>query len=378
MMGGLNMQMLARSFLAWELTHSAIAVVAVGAGFAPPILLLSLFGGALADRVDRKRVIQYGQLAATAIALFVAVSVLTDTITIMHLIGASVVQGMMFAFLMPARQAIIPQLVPKEQMTNAIALSASGMSIMTMAAPGIGGLIYAYGGPEATYFAIAGMNIGALLLTSFLPNETGRGIGKSGHMWRDVKEGVGYVSANRTVMMLLVVALFTTLLAMPFRSLMPVQIETVFDRDVESLGLLMSMIGVGSLVGSLFIAGLSSSERRGLVLLATTMLSGFAITLSAINTSYTVAILIMMVLGLGDSGRRALNASLIMEQVDEEHRGRVMGVYMMNFGLIPIGAIPLGVISQFADVRLAFGLAGGLLIAAAAVATLGTRRIREL
>ena len=116
----------------------------------------------------------------------------------------------------------------------------------------------------------------------------------------------------------------------------------------------------------------------GLVLLATTMLSGFAITLSAINTSYTVAILIMMVLGLGDSGRRALNASLIMEQVDEEHRGRVMGVYMMNFGLIPIGAIPLGVISQFADVRLAFGLAGGLLIVAAAVATLGTRRIREL
>ncbi len=377
LMAAVNIQMLSRSFLTWELTHSPIAVVVVGAGFAPPILLLSLYGGAIADRFARKRIIQFGQLGMLAISLIVAISITTGTISVFHLLGASIAQGTVWAFLMPARQAIITQLVDDDHLTNAVALNASGMSLMTLAAPGIGGLIYGIWGPAATYYTISGLTIGAYALMGLVPHMAPVARGRR-RMWRDIKEGLAYTKHNRTVMMLLLVAFSTAVLAMPFRSLLPVQIERVFKLDVEALGLLMSMIGVGSLFGSLVIAGLSKNNHRGWVLLGTSVLSGVAILLAAATTSYAFALVIMVVLGIGDSGRRALNASLIMEQTDDEYRGRVMGVYMMNFGLIPLGAIPLGFIAQWFDVRLSFAVAGGALLAAAIGYTVLTNRIRRL
>lgn len=377
LMAAVNIQMLARGYLAWELTRSPIAVVVVGAGFAPPILLLSLYGGAVADRVSRKRIIQLGQLGMLTITLVVGVSISTDTITIYHLTGASIAQGTIWAFLMPARQAIIGQLIDEDHLTNAVALNASGMSLMTVAAPGVGGLIYGLAGPAATYYVMAGLTVAALILTSWVPGMAPVAHAKR-RMWGDIKEGLVYTKHNRTVLVLLLVALSTALLAMPFRTLLPVQIEEVFKLEVEALGLLLSMIGVGALIGSLVIAGLSKNNHRGWVLLITSMLSGVAILLAAATTSYAVAVVIMVILGLGDSGRRALNSSLIMEQTDEEHRGRVMGVYMMNFGLIPLGAIPLGFITASFDVRIAFALAGGALLAAAIGYTVFTDKVRKL
>jgi len=138
------------------------------------------------------------------------------------------------------------------------------------------------------------------------------------------------------------------------------------------------MIGLGSLFGSLVIAGLSINNHRGWVLLGASIVSGVAILLASITTTYAIALVIMVILGIGDSGRRALNASLIMEQTDDEYRGRVMGVYMMNFGLIPLGAIPLGFIAEWFDVRLSFAVAGGSLIVAAIGYTVLTRHIRRL
>jgi MFS family permease len=377
LMAAVNIQMLARGYLTWELTKSPIAVVVVGAGFAPPILLLSLYGGAVADRVSRKRIIQLGQLGMLVITLFVGISISTDTVTVYHLTAASVAQGTIWAFLMPARQAIIGQLVDEDHLTNAVALNASGMSLMTVAAPGIGGIIYGVAGPAATYYVMATLTVVALILTSWVPTLPAVSSGKR-RMWSDIKEGLVYTKHNRTVLVLLLVALSTALLAMPFRTLLPVQIEEVFKLEVEALGLLLSMIGVGALIGSLFIASLSKNNHRGWVLLITSMLSGVAILLAAATTSYTVAVGIMLLLGLGDSGRRALNSSLIMEQTDDEHRGRVMGVYMMNFGLIPLGALPLGFITASFDVRLAFAIAGGGLLAAAIGYTVFTDKVRRL
>jgi MFS family permease len=377
LMAAVNIQMLARGYLTWELTHSPIAVVVVGAGFAPPILLLSLYGGALADRYSRKRLIQYGQVGMLAITLIIGISISTDTVTVYHLAGASIAQGTIWSFLMPARQAIIGQLVDEDQITNAVALNSSGMSLMTVAAPGIGGLVYGMFGPAPTYYLMAGLTVLALILTNWVPNMDPV-VNAKRRMWSDIKEGLVYTKRNRTVLMLLLVSLSTALLAMPFRTLLPVQIEEVFKLEVEALGLMLSMIGVGALFGSLVIASLSKNNHRGWVLLITSMLSGGAILLAGITTSYTVALVIMVFLGVGDSGRRALNSSLIMEQTDDEHRGRVMGVYMMNFGLIPLGAIPLGFIAAFFDVRLAFVIAGSALLLSAIGYTVLTDRVRRL
>ena len=169
MMAGVNMQMLARGQLAWDLTHSYRDVAIVGAGFAPPILLFSLFGGALADRWDRKKMIQYGQLVIACIATIVGVTIVTEVVSIWILLLAGFAQGLVWSFLMPARQAIIPQLVPQPEVTNAVALNASGMALMTLAGPGIGGLSYGIVGPGPTYFIIAAMIFISFFLTGNIP-----------------------------------------------------------------------------------------------------------------------------------------------------------------------------------------------------------------
>ncbi|MBI4305665.1 MAG: MFS transporter [Chloroflexi bacterium] len=380
LMGGMNMQIVARAQLAWDLSGSAISVAVVGAGMAPPILVLSNIGGALADRVIRKRIIQAGQLASMVIALSVGFLVVMEEIALWHLVAASVLQGVSWAFLMPSRQSIIPELVGKESTSNAVALNASAMSLMTLVAPGIAGVMYARVGVGATFFTIAGLSLLALVLTERLPSSAGRGSSQRAKqaIWREMKEGIQYTLRNRTVLVLLVLALSTTVLAQPFRSLMPVFVHDVYGRGPEAVGLLLSMIGLGALLGTLAIAGLRKGESRGAVLLATTALSGIALVLATTTAIYGVAVLVMVLLGIGDSGRRSLNSALMLEEADESFRGRVMGLYMMNFGLIPLGAIPLAAISEVVGIRYAVAGAGALLIFAAIATTFTTSRVRRL
>ena len=380
LMAGVNMQMLARGQLAWELTNDTFMVALVGSAFAPPILIFSVFGGAFADRWDRKKMIQYSQLAICCIAGLVGFAIYTGVISIWILMLAGFAQGMGWSFMMPARQSIIPQLVSKSEITNAIALSASGMALMTLSGPGLGGLAYAWIGPANTYFLITGLMFIAFLMMSGV-TVTGEAVSKSRReekVLSAVWEGLRYSARNRTILILFVLLLATTMTSMSFRSLMPAQVDLIFGGGPTELGILMSMIGVGALLGSLFIAGLTENVQRGVVLLVCTGLSAAAILVSTFVAFFFIAMFAMMVLGLGDAGRRSLNASMLMEQADEDHRGRVMGIYMLNFGLTPIGAIPLGILAEATDIRVAFAVAGIVLAVAVLLTWVLTPRIRNL
>ena len=380
LMAGVNMQMLARGYLAWELTEDTFQVALVSSAFAPPILIFSVFGGTFADRWNRKKMIQYSQLAICAIAGFVGFTIYMDWISIWILMAAGFAQGMGWSFMMPARQSIIPQLVSKNEITNAIALSASGMALMTLSGPGLGGLAYAWIGPANTYFLITGLMFIAFLMMSGV-QITGEAVSKDRReekVLNAVWDGLRYSARNRTILILFVLLLATTMTSMSFRSLMPAQVSLIFGGEARELGILMSMIGVGALLGSLFIAGLTENVRRGVVLLVCTGLSAAAILVSTFVAFFFIAMIAMMVLGLGDAGRRSLNASMLMEQADEEHRGRVMGIYMLNFGLTPIGAIPLGILAEATDIRVAFAVAGIVLALAVLFTWVLTPRIRRL
>ena len=380
MMAGINMQMLARGQLAWELTGDNFYVALVGAGFAPPVLLFSIFGGVLADSWDRKRMVQYGQLVVAVIAAGVGVSIQTGTVSVWILLAAALAQGTVWSFMMPARQSLIPELVDKPQLTNAIALSASGMSLMTLTGPGLGGLSYALLGPGPTYFVIAVLNLAAFVLMRGVPSVANASVGgrRPSEVLAAAGDGLTYALRNRTILFLLLLLVATTMSSMSFRSLMPAYADDVLGGGPRLLGVLMSMIGLGALFGTLFVASLSTTIRRGLVLLTATGFSALAILVSSLVSLALIAGLAMAVLGLGDAGRRSLNASLLMEESDEAHRGRVMGIYMMNFGLTPLAAIPLGILAEQTSLQLAFAVAGGVLAMAVLVGTVGTRRLRGL
>lgn len=381
LMAGINMQHLARGQLAWDLTHDAFLVALVGAGFAPPILIFGLFGGSLADRWNRRRMIQYAQLIVSLVALFVAISIVMKFVTIWVLFGAALTQGVCWSFMMPARQAIIPQLVPDGELTNAVALNASGMALMTLSGPAIGGLAYWWIGPEATYFLMSGLMFVAFLMMTRVrvarPDAAAPGRRRE-NVFNSVMDGIRYSARNKTILVLLLLTLATTMTSQSFRSLMPAQVDLVFGGDAKELGILMSTIGVGALIGSLFIAGLTENMKRGVVLLVAGALSAVAILVSTYVTVFLIGIVAMLALGLGDSGRRALNSALILEQTDAEHRGRVMGIYMLNFGLRPIGAIPLGILAERTSLQTSFAVAGAVLLVSVILTWILAPRIRNL
>ena len=377
MMGGMQMQMLARGYLVYDLTGSATLLGVVSAGSAVPMLGFALFGGALADRTDRRRLIQYGQGIAALLALAVAVAIFMDRIEWYYLFWASVVQGTTFAFMMPARQAIIPQLVGRNQLTNAMAINAAGMSAMTLLSPALAGGLYAWAGPENVYFTIAGLGLASVILTSFIRQTNSGAPARKSPMLRDIMAGLRYVRNSRMVMLLIFMGLATSLLAMPFRFLMPVFVVDVYHRGPESMGLLVAIMGGGSLVGALAIAALGD-RKRGMLLIAGSFASGIALLLIAVLPLYYAAAAIMVLLGLGDSARRTLNQSLIMEVTEDQYRGRVMSVFMMNFGLMPLAVLPAGMLIDVLGGQVVIGMLAVALLAVTTVVMVTQPSLRAI
>ena len=370
-MSAMQMQMLSRGYLVYDMESSGSLLGLVNVGASIPMLVLPLFGGVLADRINRKRIIQAGQIAAALIAFSVFVLIRTERIEWFHLLVSSIMQGTMFALMMPARQALIPQLVGKGLLSNALALNTAAMSATTLAAPSVAGVLYGYFGPSNVYLLIGILSLGSCIATLFIrhngdiepdsKSHNVEGKGAINNLLSDISEGLKYVKSQRLIMVLLIMALATTVLAQPFRFLMPIFVVDVYNLGPESMGLLMSVMGLGALAGSIYIAA-HGNKNRGRILLVGSFVSGLSLLGVAVVPIYMLAVLFMIPLGLGDASRRTIIMTLIMEKSEERYRGRVMSIFMLNFGLMPLGVLPAGVISDLFGGQIAIGILAVLLI----------------
>ncbi len=377
MSSGNQMQVVAQGFLVYEITGSAKLLGIVSAGSGLSMFGLALLGGAIADRVERKLLIMMAQAGSGAVALFIAIAIVTESISWVHLLVAAIAQGAMWSFWGPANNALIPQLVGIDRIGNAVALNATSISIMVLLGPAVGGVLYATTGPEGAYFAITGARIVALLLTSLVhrPPREERTTGVS--MVSEIASGLKYVLASPLVLLLLAMGLSIVVLVQPFGYLLPTFVGDVYERSSESYGLLLSIGGLGSLVGTLIIASMGK-WKRGLVLISGSLVTGVSIILIAALPYYGAALAIMLFLGLGESARRALTQALILEQVDDLFRGRVMSLYMMEFGLMVLGVVPAGfAIDRFGS-QPVFAVMGAMLLTVAIVVLVTQKRLRDL
>ena len=275
LMGGVQMQMIARGYLVYELTERPLLLGIVNGGSAIPILLLSLWGGAIADRFDRKKIIQGGQAINAAIAIAVTYLIASGIVHWSHLLVASMLQGGMWSFMMPARQAIIPEIVGQRNLTNGLALNAAGMSAMTLVSPAIAGFLYERFGAQGVYFVITALGFLAVASTSMVRYDGSSTVRSNVPMLADIKEGLRLIAGHKLVLLLLIMGLTTTLLAMPFRFLIPVFVVKLYGRSAQELGILVSIMGLGSLTGAMFIASLGK-WKRGLLLIGGSFMSGSA------------------------------------------------------------------------------------------------------
>ena len=378
-MASLNMQQLVRGFLVFDLTGSYAALGTMYLVNSIPGLLLSAGGGVLADRVrHKKRIVQVGQLLNGTNALVLALLLAGDRLIFEHLLMAAVVHGTVMSLMMPARQAMLPEVVGYARLTNAVALNAAGMNATRLIAPSIGGFMIAAAGPAWVYFSITGLYLLATGMLMLVPTESataGRGERQDaprGGGFSDLADGLRYMWRDRTMRALLWVSILFAVLSMPFLFLLPGVVADVLDRGPGSLGLLMTIAGSGSLVGSLAVASLPG-RRRGRAFLLASLLLGVALVAFAVSSWYWVTAAIMVAVGVGDAGRLSLSMVLVQEYVRDEYRGRVMSVLMMQRSIATFGTFVVGLAAALVGVQIAIGSLAALLIVAA-LAMLLTRR----
>jgi MFS family permease len=381
-MTAMNMQMVARSWFMYELTGSAVMLGTVGLGSALPMLTVSLFGGVLADRIRKKSILMAGQLASALVALGVAISITVGAISWLHLFVAALFQGLVMALMMPARQALIYELVGENTLMNAIALNAAAMNFIRLTAPAFAGFFIAFWSVESVYYIMTALYAVGFMFAIRLPR-TGTDRPRESSTIQELTEGLQYIRNNANVLALLVLTLLATILSMPYLFLLPIFTRDIFQVDVSIFGrltslpligsmllalgessarqgLLISVSGLGALAGSLFVASMSS-RKRGLMYLLSLLLTAVSLVVFSATGSYLLALIIFITMGLGQAGRLALSNTLLLAHTDDTHQGRVMSVYMMNWGITMVGVFFVSILADHVGVQLAVGAAAGLL-----------------
>jgi MFS family permease len=398
-MAAMNMQLVARSWFMYELTGSAVMLGAVGLGSALPMLTISLFGGVLADRMKKKTILVAGQFASAIVALGIAVSISVGTISWIHLFVAAFLQGLVMSLMMPARQALIHELVGEETLMNAIALNVAAMNFIRLSAPAFAGFFIALWSIEGVYYIMSILYILGFFFAIRLPQTDTVPIKKGGTI-QELKEGLYYIRHNKNVLAVLILTLLATILSMPYLFLLPIFTKDIFFVDVSIFGrltawpvvgpllislgessarqgLLISISGLGALGGSLVFASMAL-KRRGLIFLLSLLLSAISLICFSATDSYLFALFTFIPIGLGHAGRLTLSNTLLQFYSDDAHRGRVLSVHMMNWGITMVGVFGMSVLADIIGAQWALGGSAGLLGLITLYYLFYTPRIRRL
>ena len=366
-----------RDWLIYNLTDSALALSAVSASWGVATFLFSVPGGTISDRFDRRKVVMAGQ-AATAIGfIIIALLIFTGTIQVWHLAVSSLVLGMAFSFVIPARTALLSDLIPKEALLNAMALTMVGMGLMGIFASTLGGVLVESIGSGPVYLFMGLLYVGALGIYLKVPSSEQQE-GKRRSLRVDLVEGSRYVRTSPELMAMLSLELVRVILYMPYMTLLPVFAADVFNVGAVGLGLLRGASSMGGMLGSLTVASLGDIRRKGLLLLGSGMLAGVGLILLGQAPSLTVGMIALLLATIMSNTYMVTRSTLVQSVSSPRMRGRVAGFSRLAFGLMPLGTLPLGALTDAIGAPLTVTLQGVAIVVVFLLIGLLQPRLRKL
>lgn len=367
----------AQSYLVWELTRSPLATSLTVLFFSLPTTLVSLVGGVIADRVDRRRLLLLTQTTFALQAVTLAILTLTGVIRVWQIYALALVNGTVMAFDAPGRQSMIPSLVTREDLSNAIALNSTAFNASRVIGPPLAGLIYAAAGP-GWCFAINAVTFSAILYALWNIRPAADALpAVQTHLWDDLRKGLAYARQHAVVRtMLLLVALVGTF-AFTYVVLMPVIASAVLGGGPRENGYLLGAAGVGATVGALTVASLRPA-RPGRVIIGFGYLA--ALGLLAVSLSRHLVLSMFLTAGVAGSLMAFLATcnSTIQAHVPNELRGRIMSLYTLALiGSGSLNSLFAGTLGNWLGASTAVGVSGITLGVAVAVIAASNRSAVE-
>lgn len=357
---GTWMQQVGQGWLALELTNSAFLVGVVAAAGSFPVLLLSLYGGVVADRRSKLRIVIICQVLLLIEAAALWWFTWSGRVDVNWLLGLTTLGGVISAFEIPARQAMIVELVSREDLVDAIALNSGGFNLARIVGPSIAaiilakfGLAWCFGINALSYFAVLG-SLARIKLPPWTP------VRHIVSPYEQLKQGLNYIRSSRSVSGLMGVIAVYSIFGFQYLTMMPVVARDVLHTGASGYGLLLSFVGIGALAGALSLAGLGARIRRGRLFNATAYAFAGITILFSLMRSVPLAAFVLLFLGLTMLINGALANGILQSVVPDELRGRVMATYVFVYvGFTPIGSFIAGAMARFVGVQWAI-FSGGV------------------
>lgn len=363
---GTWMQSTAQGFLVYQLTHSPGYLGLVGFANGLPTWLFSLYAGVVADRVPRRRLMMICQGIWMILAFVLAFLTFTGRVQPFHVIILAFCTGTINAFDAPTRQSFVLEMVPREDLTNAIALNSTMFNMATAVGPAAGGFVYALLGP-AWCFAINGVSfvavlaaLGAMKLKPFVPRP------RTASALHDLQEGLRYAISHRTIRTLIGLIAAASMFGLSFSTMFPAWSVSILKGDAATNGLLQSFRGIGAVVGSITLASLSRLNLKGKILTLGTFV--YPLFMAAFAFSRWLPLSLALLVCIGGSMILVFNLAnaLVQTTVPDELRGRVMSIYTLIFlGFFPVGSLLMGAIAEHAGVMVPLLIGAGASLAVA-------------
>lgn len=372
------MDQIALGWLMWQLTDSGAYLGILAFCRAVPILIFTLIGGALADRVERRRLMQGTQAFAMCLALLLAFLVITDRVEVWHVLAIAALRGVFMSINLPTRQALISDIVGRDQLMNAIALNSATMNLTKVLGGSLGGLLITLIGVGGV-FLVNGLSFVVLIVALALmtiPPLTRPLERKS--ILSSIGEGLSYLRGNRQLRSLTVLALVPMVLGMPYMTLLPIFADDVLDIGNEGYGLLVACTGAGAMVGALTIAALSGIRQRGRLMLVLMIAFGIMLLLFSRSSYPLLSFGLLLGVGAGQTTYMALNNTLLQTLASDEMRGRVMSIFFLNRGMVPLGTIGAGFASEWFGVQWTVTAMASLLVMLGVVMFIRSPHVREI
>jgi MFS family permease len=344
MSAGQWIQQVTLGWLVYDLTGSSVLLGVLNGVRVLPFLVASPVGGVAADRMDRRKLILINEYVLMVGAFGMGGLVASGLLEVWHLFVFTFITGVAWAFVDPIRQTLVPTLVPKKELMNAVALNSAAFNLTKVLGPSLGGLLIVVFGAAGNFF-VQGIAYVAVLFSVYwmmvppTPTEA-----RQSTAIANLKEGLVYVWSNRAVFALMATALVPRIFAVPYQTLMPVFQKDVLNVGPEGLGILLAAPGLGAILSGLMLATLANRiKHQGLLLLGSLILDGIMLNLFSRTNSFSLAILALIGVGACQIAYMATTNTMLQMIVPDALRGRVMSIYALDRGLMPLGALMAGV-----------------------------------
>jgi len=374
----MHADLVARSWLVFELTGSSLAVAGVNVARAVPMLLIGLFGGVAADRWDRKRLLIIIQIWSLMLNAAMAIIVICGWVEMWHIYVLAFLLGSGMAMNQPVRTSIIPQLISKEQLLNAVALNSIAINATRLIGPALIGLVIAVWGvgPAYVWSTIAyGIVIWTTTRVAMPPISA---LAKRGSLVGQMIEGFRYIAQNRLVLALVLLGLGPLAVGFSHQTLLPALVVDELGRDAAIMGFIMAVGGIGGITGGFYMASRVDLRHKGVIMLGSAAAYGVALLLFAGVSMLIMVFPLIIAIGISQTVFRSANTTTLLENTPDHLRGRIVSATLLDTALAPVAGIIAGAVADSAGVSAGYLVLGGMCLAIVGLALLAYPKIRSV